>query len=276
MTTTSGRRPRLIAPQAVTARTTWSRLVGRRDGRLWLPALLGVVAVAAQVAYPLVEGPARDRLTVATVVVFASASLLHAALSRGSRTGVRAAVVFVGGGLAVEAVGVATGVPFGTYAYAVDRLGPTVAGVPAVIPLAWSMVGWPAAVVAARITRSRIAGPLVGAVALASWDLYLDPQMVAEGYWTWASTGPHLLGEIPATNYLGWLAISLLMMVAIWPAVAGTDVEDDRVPVALYLWTWSGSLVAHLLFFDLPQSAAYGGVGMGVVVLALLRRCART
>ena len=45
-------------------------------------------------------------------------------------------MVAAGVGLAAEAVGVRTGFPFGDYSYA-DTLGPTVLGVPVVVPLAW-------------------------------------------------------------------------------------------------------------------------------------------
>ena len=49
-----------------------------------VPAALAGVAVLMQVAYPLTGGEARDRLTVATVAVFAAASVAHAALHRGT------------------------------------------------------------------------------------------------------------------------------------------------------------------------------------------------
>lgn len=238
------------------------------------PVVLACAAVALQVAYPLVDGAWRDRLTVLTVVVFAAASLSHALVHRGPAVAAWVATVLVGGGLAVEVLGVATGVPFGNYAYS-RRLGPMVAEVPVVIPLAWAMLGYPALVVARRTTRRPLAGIAVGAVALASWDLFLDPQMVAEGYWTWAGEGPHLIGTIPVTNYLGWLAVAAVMMAALWPVTTRAGwarARTDRVPVALYVWTWAGSTLAHAAFFGLGRSAVYGGVAMGAVVLALAVR----
>ena len=55
------------------------------------------------------------------------------------------------------------------------------------IPLAWTWMAWPAWLVAggagAPAAAARVA---VAALGLAAWDLFLDPQMVAEGYWTWA------------------------------------------------------------------------------------------
>ncbi|WP_205712460.1 carotenoid biosynthesis protein [Euzebya rosea] len=233
-----------------------------------VPAALGAAAVLLQILYPLVQGPGRDRLTVVTVVVFSAASLSHAVVARGWRAAARLAAVFVGGGLLVEVVGVATGWPFGDYAYS-DRLGWQVADVPVVIPFAWMMLGYPALVVARRITARPGPGILLGGVALASWDLFLDPQMVAEGYWTWFGDGPHLVDGIPVSNYAAWLAIALLMAALAWGATGTWDDRDDAVPLGLYLWTWAGSTLAHAAFFGLPVSALYGGAGMGAVVAVL-------
>lgn len=236
--------------------------------------------VLAQIAYPLVGGGTRDALTVATVVLFALASLTHAAVSRGARAAVVLLVVGGGGGLAAEAVGVATGVPFGRYGYA-DTLGPAVLGVPLVIPLAWIMMAWPAWLVARRLTRGRgrAARVAVGAVALASWDLFLDPQMVDAGHWRWAQPLPSLPGvpTVPLTNYAGWLVVAALLMLLLDTLLpASPPAADDTVPYALYLWTYASSVLAHAAFFGLPASALWGGLGMGLVavplVLAVRRR----
>jgi uncharacterized membrane protein len=242
-----------------------------RDLRIAVPVALAAVAVAVQIAYPHLAGSARDGATIAIVLLLAGASVVHAAVVHGLRAAATITGVLAGGGLAVELLGVATGFPFGTYAYA-DRLGPMVGEVPLLIPLAWTMLGYPALVVARLITPSRWAGVAVGASALATWDLFLDPQMVAEGYWTWSSTGPHL-GVIPLTNYLAWYGTAWLMMAGMWHVTAawGRSRAEVAVPVGLYLWTWIGSVVAHAWFLDLPQSALAGGIGMGAVVAVLAR-----
>lgn len=244
-----------------------ARLGGHRPAApvRWVPIAMAGLAVAGQLVYPRTSGTAQDALTILTVVLFSGASLSHAWIQRGWRQALVIGGVFAGGGLAVEILGTATGFPFGTYTYS-DRIGPMVADVPLLIALAWVMIGYPALVLARLITANRWLGVGIAAGALAAWDLYLDPQMVAEGYWTWAGEGPNLIGTIPVTNYLGWVGTSLVMMTALWPLTArwSPAVHDDRVPVAVYLWTWLGSLVAHLLYFDLPQSALYGGIGMGL------------
>lgn len=82
-----------------------------------LPWALLAVLVLAQICYLLTAGTARARLTVATVVLGYLLSVGHALLSRGPRTAAALVAVATGGGFAVEAVGVATGVPFGSYDY---------------------------------------------------------------------------------------------------------------------------------------------------------------
>jgi putative membrane protein len=167
-----------------------------------LPAWLAGATVALQIAYPLVHGTVRDRLTVAIVVVLATACVAHAAASRGSTVAVAVFALTAGPGFAAEVLGVHTGVPFGSYSYG-TTLGPRLVGVPVVIGLAWTMLAWPAAIAARRLVAGFAARVLVGGWALASADLFLDPQMVAAGQWTWHDRSPHLPGvaAVPLSNY---------------------------------------------------------------------------
>jgi uncharacterized membrane protein len=234
-------------------------------------ALLGVL-VLVQIGYPLASGRVRAALTVATVLLGYVLSVSHA-ISRSRR----AALALVGtatlGGFAVEAIGVHTGFPFGTYDYS-GQLGPKLLGVPLIIPLAWTWMAWPAWLAAVRLTERRALRICLAALGLATWDLFLDPQMVAEGYWTWHSPIPALPGVpgIPIGNYLGWLGFAILLMAAL--SVAGGSKIDNPQPgdapiLALWLWTYASSVLAHAVFLGLPASAGWGGVLMGAVVLPL-------
>lgn len=236
-----------------------------------VPAALGVTVVALQIAYPLVAtGPARDRLTVLIVLCFAAASVGHALVWRGARFAVALTATTALGGLTIEVIGVRTGVPFGEYRY-LDSLGVQLLGVPAVIALAWTMMAYPAYVVSEVIGGGVLRRAVVGGWALASWDLFLDPQMVQAGHWEWQGTGPSLAG-VPISNYVAWFVVAVGMMLAL-RALAPNPAEaaDDRVPLALYGWTYASSVLAHAAFFGLPTSALAGGIGMGVVVIALVR-----
>jgi carotene biosynthesis associated membrane protein len=240
--------------------------------------LLGAL-VLTQICYPLTSGGTRAGLTVLTVVLGYVLSVSHALLTRGPRAAGVLVAVATGGGFAVEAIGVATGFPFGTYDYS-GQLGPKLLGVPLIIPLAWTWMAWPAWLAARRLTGRRAGRIVLAAVGLAAWDLFLDPQMVAEGYWTWQAATPALPGVpgIPIGNYLGWLGFALVLMAALsyllGPA-GDEELGDDRPIMALWLWTYASSVLAHAVFLDLPASAAWGGVVMGLVVIPLAVRLAR-
>jgi uncharacterized membrane protein len=239
-------------------------------------ALLGAL-VLTQICYPLVHGGARAALTVLTVVLGYLLSVSHAWRTRGARTAVSLVAVATLGGFAVEAVGVATGFPFGRYDYS-GQLGPKLLGVPLVIPLAWTWMAWPAWLAATRLCPGRRAARIaVAAIGLAAWDLFLDPQMVAEGYWTWRDPLPALPGVpgIPVGNYLGWLGFAVLLMAAL-SAVPGVNRPGRDAPMlALWFWTYASSVLASAVFLGLPASAAWGGVVMGAVVVPLVVRTAR-
>lgn len=230
-----------------------------------VPAVLALAVVALQVGYPLAHGEARDGLTVLIVAGLAATCLAHAAVTRGLPTAVRLLLVTAVPGWAIEALAVHTGYPFGSYSYSGD-LGPRPLGAPVLIGLAWTMLAWPAALVARRLVGSRRARVLVGAWALASADLFLDPQQVAAGRWTWRFPSPHLPGvaDVPLTNYAGWLLVALLLSIAV-QAVAGNG--DDTVMVAVYLWLYLGWIVALAGFLDLAAAAGWGALGMGTVAV---------
>jgi carotene biosynthesis associated membrane protein len=226
-----------------------------------------------QIGYPLAGGRGRAALTVATVLLGYVLSVSHAVARRAGLALVGTATL---GGFAVEAIGVHTGFPFGTYDYS-GQLGPKLLGVPLIIPLAWTWMAWPAWLSAVRITGHRAGRIALAAAGLAAWDLFLDPQMVAEGYWTWRSPTPALPGlpGVPIGNYLGWLGFAVLLMAAL-SAAGGAKIDDPRpgdAPIlALWLWTYASSVLAHAVFLGLPASAAWGGVLMGAVVLPLVPR----
>jgi putative membrane protein len=231
-----------------------------------LPVGLAILTVLLQIGYPLVHGDARDTLTVVTVVAFFLASTSHALVHRGARWTALFVVVTMGFGLLAEAVGTATGIPFGQYTYA-DSLGAKLLGVPVVIPLAWAMFAYPSLLVGQRLARSRLGAAVVGGAALASWDLFLDPQMVAAGHWRFTDVQATLPGApgIPLSNYLGWLLVALLMLGVL--QLLARRPADDRVPAALFLWTYGSSVLANVAFFGRPAVALVGGLGMGLVAV---------
>jgi putative membrane protein len=237
-----------------------------RRSRALLAALAG-----AQVAYGRLgrlRTPAGTRSIVGLMLV---ASAADAAGARGPRRGIGLIAAAGALGFVSELGGVATGRPFGHYAYS-DRLGPRVGGVPLLAAAAWGMMARPAWVVAGLLDRrpGRRAG--LAAAALTAWDVFLDPRMVREGYWRWPGGGRY--EGVPATNFLGWLVTGAGVF-AVWAAWDRWDEPEvnGRGAVDLYAWTWIAELLANAALWRRPRVAAAGGLAMGAfAVPALLRR----
>ena len=235
------------------------------------PRVLAGLVLLGLAAYPFLDGEPLRLLTISTLVAFFAASVTHAAAYHGLWWAVRLVVVTAGGGLAVEAVGLATGFPFGDVTFA-DTLGPRVFGVPVVLGLAWTAMAYPAFAIARNLVGTRfLAGvPVVGGVALAAWDLFLDPAMVADGHWAWAAPTPAIPGVpgVPVSTYVGWLLVAVVMMTVLTLTLP-EEHAPVGVPLVLYVGTWLVSVVVALLV-DRPAVALAGGLGMALVGLPAL------
>jgi uncharacterized membrane protein len=238
------------------------------------PATWALVAAAVlvQIVYPLTPDGTRTPITVLSVLVFAAASLADVVRTHGPRGGGVLLLVAGGGGLLAEAIGVWTGFPFGSYHYT-GTLGPQPLGVPLIVPFAWVMMAWPALVVGRALGRHPMSVTVVAGIALAAWDVFLDPQMVDAGHWRWATPDPGLplVPGVPLTNYAGWLLVALAMMALLDRAIAADDRPPSGPAAALYLWTYFSSVLAHFAFFDLPGSAVVGGLLMGLIAFPFAR-----
>jgi len=71
-------------------------------------------------------------------------------------------------------------------------------------------MGLPGYAVGDTVARGRAGRIAVGAVALTAWDLFLDPQMISNGFWRWAHPGPY--HGVPLSNFAGWLLVSAVLM----------------------------------------------------------------
>ena len=167
----------------------------------------------------------------------------------------RAPVVAAGAiGMVAEHIGTRTGRPFGRYSYS-ERLGPRVGGVPLLAAAAWAMMARPAwsAVKPGpwRVPRA--------AAALTAWDVFLDPRMVRDGYWTWAGGGAY--EDVPLSNFAGWFLTGLVVFSFF------DDEDDDAAARAMYVWTWIGETCANLFIWRRPLVALAGGLAMGAFAL---------
>jgi putative membrane protein len=192
--------------------------------------------------------------------------VLFLAQAAGFRRATLVALTVLGAAWIAEVLGSKTGLPFGAYHYT-EVLQPQLSGVPILIPLAWLMMLPPAWAVAQRLTgrRSGLAFVAVSALAFTAWDLFLDPQMVQWGLWTWHVPGPYF--GAPLVNFAGWLLVAALITVLARPPAL-----PDRGLLVLYTLAWLVETVGQVAFWRLHGPAAWGFLGMGIFVWLAWRK----
>ena len=168
----------------------------------------------------------------------------------------------------IEWVGVATGWPYGAFAYTVD-LGPMLGGVPVALPVFFIPL-----VVNAYLLCLLLLGPRADSAwvrlaavipTVVAMDVVLDPGAVALGFWDF---GGGAFYGVPLSNYAGWVLSAVVAVVTLDRAFAATAIRerlrdcefmlDDMVSFVI-LWgsinVWFGNL--------LPAAVAVAfGVGL--------------
>lgn len=193
---------------------------------------VGLVAANAVMALPLAIGvlPVVDRRAAAGLAVVAVLAYV------------------------VETVGVATGFPYGDFAYQ-TALGPTAFGVPLALPLFWVPVLVNGLLLALRYVRPRVGSASVAAAAavpiVVGLDAVLDPGAVALGFWAWSDPGAYY--GVPWVNFAGWF-VSATAGIAVLAASIDVDALARRIDADDPIFD---TLVAFLVFWALVN-AAYG------------------
>jgi putative membrane protein len=111
---------------------------------------------------------------------------------------------------------------------------------------------------------------VLGSAALTAWDLFLDPQMVGEGYWKWARRGVYR--GIPLTNYLGWFVTGLGVMALLEATLPPGPCDADGVLVGEYAYMGVMETIGFARYFRDPVVAVVGGLGMLPVAGAAVAR----
>jgi uncharacterized membrane protein len=239
--------------------------------------VFAVLTVVLNIDWPLAHGQSRTATSIAGVISFFLCSALHSVGTQ-SRRFTKTLLAIMPLAFVAEAIGVHTQFPFGHYEYS-DLLGLSIAHVPLLIPFAWIMMLYPTYLASRYLTASPFLKVALGAWLMATWDLYLDPQMIHEGYWTWFTSDGEATFAIPWTNFAGWFATSAVFMWLLHTndashKLAEVSTNTDHMsmtPAAMLLWVWIGSFVANVLpfapYLDRPVVAFTGLIGMGVVLL---------
>jgi putative membrane protein len=229
------------------------------------------ITVLVQILWALTSAGLRDACTIVGVLAFATASGFHAWAAFGRDFVVKFLIIALVATFVIEVLGVATSFPFGTYEYDSQRLGLSILGVPLLIPFAWFMMLYPAWLISRDVFKSKFLAIPTAALIMSTWDLYLDPQMVNEGYWTWFIDGT-ATNNIPITNFFGWFVstatIFALLLIFLKP---NPSEVSNATPYALVYWVWLGSFLVNIVpvspFFNQPIVAVTGFIGMGIVLI---------
>ena len=222
-----------------------------------------------QISYPLLDGNALRVITFATVLSSSLAMALHALLTFGRKYVINYLLITLTFAFTIEQIGLHTGWPFGYYKYD-PSLGWAVAGVPLIVPFAWTMLAHPILIAARRINPRWSA--VIGGFGLMAWDLFLDPQMVAANRWRWTFDGAHVpfQPEIPLSNTFGWL-LAGMALIAILHQILPRDRRKSSASfgtVDLFLtWTFFAGIVSNVFFFGRPGIAFFGGIAFALFFL---------
>lgn len=128
-------------------------------------------------------------------------------------------------GMAVEWIGIHTGLLFGDYQYG-SNLGVKLAGVPLIIGVNWGVLSVSACTISGLFRLKVIPSAILSAALMTGLDFLIEPVAILSDYWTWNSS------EIPLFNYLCWflIAIPLHYVYFRWKLV-----EKNKVAIALFV-----------------------------------------
>ncbi len=170
---------------------------------------------------------------------------------------------------ASEAIGVATGFPFGAYQYS-DLLPYKLREVPLLIPMAWimmlipswsvsySLLDWEVQPASLTALDHLKASTWTGA-AMVAWDFYVDPQMVSLGIWEWENPSGYF--GTPLTNFFGWWMVAFLLTIIVRPS------NLPRRPLLIvYTLTWALEFFGLGFIWGQAGPAFFGFFGMGIFV----------
>ena len=120
-----------------------------------------------------------------------------------------------------------------------------------------------------------VGGPAAGAAraaagALTAWDVFLDPRMAREGYWSWPGGGRY--EGVPASNFLGWFGPARASSPSGRCSTAPTTRGGRRRRAGAVRVDVGGRDVANAVLWRRPCVAAAGGGAMGAFAVPALRR----
>ncbi len=226
-----------------------------------------VFAVAGFFAVRFPDTPGTTAGSLVSTAAIALPALLAFVRRFGARRAIPTLVALSLLGFAVELIGVASGFPYGEFAYS-EKLGPRIGGlVPWILPLSWAPLVLAAVAATEPGPRPTSARRMItwwwaAALLLVAFDGVLDPGAAQLGLWVWPTGGPYY--GVPLSNYAGWLlsslaATALVVRLAPWTLTKRCAAIMDSALISLAFW----SAVATVAGLVVPAV-------LGVALFALL------
>lgn len=179
-------------------------------------------------------------ISAAVIVLLALPSYVAFARSEGAARGLVLIAALSVLSMAVEAVGVTTGVPYGWFSYSSGIGTPVVGPVPWTVGFAYVPLLLGACAMARRYASGRPAWQqaILGALLLVATDLVLDPGAALLGFWVWAEPGFYY--GIPLSNFAGWFLTGMAYSAIVLLAVRGGLPVAVATSYVLILAFWTG------------------------------------
>jgi bisanhydrobacterioruberin hydratase len=157
-------------------------------------------------------------------------SIWHSIVTKGLIPGLTVIAFTIFAAWLAEGVGVNYGMWFGSYHYT-ELFNPKIWGVPIIICIAWEPILYGAYLVTDFLVPIKVDKnepwakklvPLlvlsfIGCLVTTMMDLPADADAVQRGWWLWHDGGPWMTdinGGVPVKNYVGWLGLSFICMIA--------------------------------------------------------------
>jgi putative membrane protein len=230
--------------------------------QLQIASIFLTLVIFQEILYPLVHGGLLRILTITIVYTAAITVLAHALFSYGAKYFWIYLFSTSFAAYGIELLGSKSGWPFGHYTYS-PTLGAAILGVPVVVPFAWIMMVHPILVSARKISTHWTF--LIGGLGIAIWDLFLDPQMVSAGRWTWEKQSHHVPWEpsIPLSNFAGWMLCGMALIAIlnrILPKERRKHGSSTAIMDLFLVWVLFSGVVGNIFFFHTPGVALIAGV----------------
>lgn len=128
-------------------------------------------------------------------------------------------------GMAVEIIGVKTGVLFGEYYYG-DNLGAKLMGVPFLIGVNWGVLSFITAAIGRKLFAKPLPAALLGAGLMVILDVLIEQLAGKFDFWHFKD------GIVPLRNYLTWFVVAFLLQYLI---LKYSKIKDFQYSLHLFL-----------------------------------------